>query len=89
MQTADYVFREMTGADGQFFSAQDADSDGAEGKYYVWTRKEIIHILGPTKGSAFCSCYGITDQGNFEGSSIPNLLHHDNDYPIDLFEEER
>lgn len=89
MQTADYVFREMTGADGQFFSAQDADSEGAEGKYYVWTRKEINRILGSAKGSAFCSYYGITDQGNFEGSSIPNLLHSDNDHSTDLFEEER
>lgn len=74
-QTAEYIFREMTGADGEFYSAQDADSEGEEGKYYVWAYEEICGILGKEKGVAFCKHFGITRQGNFEGKNIPNLLN--------------
>lgn len=74
-QTADYIFREMTGEQGQFYSAQDADSDGEEGKFYVWDYDEIIAFLGETQGRRFCAQYGITKQGNFEGKNIPNLLY--------------
>lgn len=76
-QTADYVLREMTGENGAFFSAQDADSDGEEGKYYVFTQEEVCQVLGDEKGMAYCRHFGITKQGNFEGKSIPNLLHTD------------
>lgn len=72
--TAAYVLREMTGPDGGFYSAQDADSDGVEGKYYVFTPEEIIKLLGQEAGEAFNRHYGITARGNFEGKSIPNLL---------------
>lgn len=76
-RTADYVLREMTAPEGGFASAQDADSDGVEGKYYLFTPKEIIRLLGPERGEAFNRHFDITDAGNFEGKSIPNLLHSD------------
>lgn len=89
-QTADYVLREMTGDNGAFFSAQDADSDGEEGKYYVFSQEEVCRVLGNEKGMAYCRHFGITKQGNFEGKNIPNLLHtdHADDLAVD-FEEER
>lgn len=73
-KTAAYIRREMTSPDGGFYSAQDADSDGVEGKYYLFEPSEIIGLFGQEKGSAFCRYYDITEQGNFEGKSIPNLL---------------
>ena len=74
-QTAEYIFREMTGPSGEFYSAQDADSDGEEGKFYVWSYEEICGILGKEKGRKFCEHFGIKKQGNFEGKNIPNLLN--------------
>ncbi len=74
-KTASYIMTEMTSPDGGFFSAQDADSDGEEGKFYVFTPDEINKILGDNDGAAFSSYYGISDSGNFEGKSIPNLLN--------------
>lgn len=74
-KTALYIFREMTGAEGQFYSAQDADSDGEEGKYYVWDYDEICKILGEEKGGQFCRHFGVTEEGNFEGKNILNLLN--------------
>lgn len=76
-RTADYVLREMTAADGGFSSAQDADSDGVEGKYYLFTPEELIRLLGPEQGEAFNRHFDITEAGNFEGKNIPNLLHSD------------
>ena len=73
-KTASYVLSEMTDPDGGFYSAQDADSDGEEGKYYVFTPEEITRLLGEADGTAFCDHFGITKAGNFEGKSIPNLL---------------
>lgn len=73
-RTAAYVLREMTAPDGGFYSAQDADSDGVEGKYYVFTPDEVTGLLGEEKGRAFNAYYDITARGNFEGKSIPNLL---------------
>ena len=77
-KTASYVLTEMTSPNGGFYSAQDADSDGKEGKYYVFTPEEIIGLLGQGDGAAFCERFGITKAGNFEGKSIPNLLHTKN-----------
>ncbi|HSB73679.1 MAG TPA: aldo/keto reductase [Candidatus Methylomirabilis sp.] len=68
----DYVLREMTGPEGGFFSATDADSEGVEGKFYVWTPAEVEAVLGPDEAAAFCVYYDITDEGNWEGKSIPN-----------------
>lgn len=90
-QTADYVLGEMTGEGGAFYSAQDADSDGEEGRYYVFSQEEICRVIGAEKGMAYCRHFGITKEGNFEGKSIPNLLHADRADPAieSAFEEER
>lgn len=74
-----YVETELTDPQGGFYCGQDADSDGVEGKYYVFTPDEIRNILGKDAGETFCRRYGITVRGNFEGSSIPNLLDN-NDF---------
>ncbi|MCX8117960.1 MAG: thioredoxin domain-containing protein [Desulfobacterota bacterium] len=72
----DYVLREMKAPEGGFFSTQDADSEGEEGKFYVWTRDEIKAILGREEGTAFCAYYGVTPQGNFEGGrSVLHVSH--------------
>jgi len=70
-----YVLREMTSSEGAFYSAEDADSEGVEGKFYIWTLEEIKKVLGENTGAKFCSVYDITKKGNFEGSNIPNLLN--------------
>jgi len=67
--TLQYVMREMTSPDGGFYSAQDADSEGEEGKFYVWKKKEIEEILGKD-AEIFCLYYDVTDGGNFEGHTI-------------------
>ena len=72
---ADYVLREMTDSEGGFYSAQDADSEGEEGKYYLFTQDEVIQVLGKKDGETFNRYYGITKRGNFEGKNIPNLLN--------------
>lgn len=76
-RTADYVLREMTAEEGGFYSAQDADSDGKEGSYYLFSPEEIVSVLGKQEGEAFCAQFDITEAGNFEGKSIPNLLRSD------------
>jgi len=68
-KTLDYVLREMTSKEGGFYSAQDADSEGEEGKFYVWKKSEIKEILGKD-ADAFCLFYDVTDGGNWEGKSI-------------------
>lgn len=72
-----YVDAELTDTQGGFYCGQDADSDGVEGKYYVFTPKEVMEVLGKKAGTIFCRQYGITVRGNFEGKSIPNLLEND------------
>ncbi len=76
-KTASYVLREMTSREGGFYSSQDADSEGEEGKYYLFTPKEIIKVLGQEDGERFNRHFDITDAGNFEGKNIPNLLKSD------------
>jgi hypothetical protein len=72
--TLDYVLREMTAPDGGFYSTQDADSEGEEGKFYVWTADEIRAALDGVVGKvdALLAYWGVTDEGNFEGK---NILH--------------
>ncbi|MEI9478131.1 MAG: thioredoxin domain-containing protein [Deltaproteobacteria bacterium] len=65
----DYILREMRSPEGGFFSAEDADSEGEEGKFYVWTRDQIKEVLGKEQGTPFCAYYGVDQQGNFEGRS--------------------
>ena len=71
-ETLDYVVREMTDSSGGFYSAQDADSEGVEGKFFVWTSEQIIEVLGEEDATPFIRYYGVTKDGNFEGS---NILH--------------
>lgn len=68
-KTLNYVLEEMTSTEGGFYSAQDADSEGEEGKYYVWNKSEIKEILG-NDADVFCLFYDVTDGGNFEGKTI-------------------
>jgi len=74
IKTAEYIMREVTNEQGGFYSAQDADSEGVEGKYYVLEKDEIIKLLGQEKGEKFNSRFDITERGNFENKNIPNLL---------------
>jgi uncharacterized protein YyaL (SSP411 family) len=75
-ETCDYVLREMTDAGGGFYSTQDADSEGVEGKFFVWTPAEIESVLGKDAAETFCHVYGVTPRGNFEhGTSILHLPH--------------
>lgn len=73
-KTANYIIREMTSPQGGFFCSQDADSNGEEGSYYLFTPDEITQILGNDAGKRFNRHFDITHEGNFEGKNIPNLL---------------
>jgi len=83
-KTLDYILREMTDENGGFYSAQDADSEGEEGKYYVFTPDELINLLGEEDGKYFNDCFNITKKGNFEGKNIPNLTKNDDYDKTDL-----
>jgi uncharacterized protein YyaL (SSP411 family) len=72
-ETLDYILNYMTDAEGGFHSTEDADSEGEEGKFYVWTPDEIKEILGDQRGEQFCYVYDVTPGGNFEGHNILNL----------------
>ncbi len=69
-----YVIRDMTSDEGGFFSAEDADSEGEEGKFYIWSPEEIKKVLGEDEGEIYCKYYDITEKGNFEGLNISNLI---------------
>ena len=71
-ETLEYVLREMCQPEGGFYSAQDADSEGEEGKFFVWTREQVLELLGKEHGEIFCRFYDVSDLGNFEGK---NILH--------------
>lgn len=86
-QTADYILREMTSPEGGFYCAQDADSEGVEGKYYLFEPDEIIQILGEQAGKEFNRHFDITDEGNFEGKNIPNLLQNSPDENFDKYKK--
>ncbi|HZC82694.1 MAG TPA: aldo/keto reductase, partial [Nitrospiraceae bacterium] len=74
-EVLDYILREMTDPAGGFYSATDADSEGVEGKFFVWTPTEIQTVLQNSEDTRrFCTCYDITDLGNWEHRSIPNRL---------------
>ncbi|MCM2255520.1 MAG: DUF255 domain-containing protein [Vicinamibacteria bacterium] len=74
-ETLDYLLREMTGPGGGFFSATDADSEGEEGRFFVWTPEQVEAALGDAElARRFCEYYDVTRSGNWEGHSIPNLL---------------
>ena len=72
-ETLDWVVREMTGPEGGFYSTQDADSEGVEGKFYVWTPDQIAAVIGAADARAFNALYDVTPHGNFEHASILHL----------------
>jgi uncharacterized protein YyaL (SSP411 family) len=69
-----YILRDMTSPEGGFYSAQDADSEGVEGKFYVWSREEIENVVGEEDALYLYQVYDISEKGNFEGKNIPNLI---------------
>ena len=71
-ETMTYLMREMLHSEGGFYSTQDADSEGEEGKFFVWTEAEITRILGEESSEIFCRIYDVTEEGNFEEK---NILH--------------
>lgn len=72
-ETLDYLLRDMTDSAGGFYSAEDADSEGVEGKFYVWTPEQIVQLLGDEPAETFCRVYDVTERGNFEDANILNL----------------
>jgi uncharacterized protein YyaL (SSP411 family) len=72
-ETMDYVLARMTDLAGGFYSTEDADSEGVEGKYYVWSPAEVTEALGAERAKTFCYVYDVTDTGNWEGQNILNL----------------
>jgi uncharacterized protein len=71
-ETLDYVLRDMTSEEGGFYSAEDADSEGEEGKFYVWTPEELEAALDPDEARLAVRYWDVTERGNFEGK---NILH--------------
>ncbi len=78
VETLEYVKREMLDSSGGFYSTQDADSEGVEGKFFVWTPEDIIELLGEADALIFNAYYDVTAEGNFEGSNILNVKTGDN-----------
>jgi uncharacterized protein YyaL (SSP411 family) len=88
-KTLGYVLRDLLNEDGGFFSAEDADSEGEEGKYYLWSKKEISSIIqNPLHLDIFCEYYDVSQGGNFEGKNILNTKssypHLSKKYNLDL-----
>jgi uncharacterized protein YyaL (SSP411 family) len=73
-ETVEWLAREMTTPDGAFAASLDADSEGEEGKFYVWSENEIVELIGPEAGGFFSRFYDVTHDGNFEGHTILNRL---------------
>src|SRR5205823_3540344 len=76
-ETLAYVLREMTSPEGPFYSTQDADSEGEEGKFFVWSADEVRQVLGDDLAAVFASVYDVTPGGNWEGH---NILHRSRPY---------
>jgi uncharacterized protein YyaL (SSP411 family) len=75
--TLAYIEREMTSPAGAFYSTQDADSEGEEGKFFVWSRAEVEAVLGHADATLFCDVYDVTSEGNWEGHNILNRSRGD------------
>ncbi|MGH9899406.1 MAG: thioredoxin domain-containing protein, partial [Pyrinomonadaceae bacterium] len=82
-ETFDYVAREMMAPNGSFYSTQDADSEGVEGKFFVWSLNEIEAVLGKEDARVFASYFGVTAEGNFEGENILNISRTKNEIAAD------
>ncbi|MEP7337511.1 MAG: thioredoxin domain-containing protein [Acidobacteriota bacterium] len=78
-ETLDYVRREMTDVSGGFYSSQDADSEGEEGKFFIWSPREVASLLGAEDAKLFCRYFDVSESGNFEGH---NILHVDEDASV-------
>jgi uncharacterized protein YyaL (SSP411 family) len=72
-ETIEYVLRDMTDSEGGFYSTEDADSEGEEGKFYVWSPAQVVSVLGPQRAEIFNYVYDVTEPGNFEHKNILNL----------------
>jgi uncharacterized protein YyaL (SSP411 family) len=72
-ETLDYVLRDMTDPEGGFYSTEDADSEGVEGKFYTWTPEQLVEVLGDEGAATFAKVYDVTESGNFEETNILNL----------------
>lgn len=73
----EFLLRDMTSSQGGFYSALDAETEGEEGKFYIFEKDEIVKLLGEDYGELYCEYYDITHKGNFEGKNIPNLIDVD------------
>ena len=73
-ETVEWLKREMTTGEGAFAASLDADSEGEEGKFYVWSKNEVVELIGPEAGGFFARHYDVSDEGNFEGHNILNRL---------------
>jgi len=69
-----YILRDMTSKEGGFYCGEDADSEGVEGKFYLWDFAELYKVLNMEEANLFIKYYGIQREGNFEGRNIPNLI---------------
>ena len=78
-KTITYVNRNLRSPEGAFYSAEDADSEGEEGKYYIWSMDKVEKILGKKRAEVFFKFYPMTAKGNFEGKNIPNMIDSDLD----------
>ncbi len=87
-ETLDYLCAEMLDESGGFHCSEDADSEGVEGKYYVWTPAEVAEVLDPSRCERFCRIYDITPAGNFEGKNIPHLSRSIEDWATELAEDQ-
>ncbi len=78
-ETLDYVLRDLCGSKGEFLSSEDADSEGQEGRFYLWTQAELLDALGPDDGPIFIRAYGVERDGNFSSREPyhagQNILH--------------
>lgn len=90
-----YIRRVMTSPEGAFFSAEDADTDDEEGKFYTWTKEEVMNYLGEKRGQLYCEAFHITEEGNFNGKNVPHLVHtkltdiaKENDLSVDTLQQE-
>lgn len=87
-ETLDFIISEMADNNGGFYSALDADSEGEEGKFYVWSKNEIEKILDDNTSDIFCKFYNITDKGNFEEKNILNLIEQSDKIKNEMSDEE-
>lgn len=72
-ETLDYVIADLQSPEGGYYSTRDADSEGHEGRFYVWTKREIVERLGEAEAAIFCDYYDVSDAGNWEGTNILNV----------------